>query len=63
MLPALVADFASDGFRKLVDTNIIGAFNVLHEAGRDVADNGSIIASDKASWEHGQIVQTNGGLV
>lgn len=31
-------------FRSLISVNIVGAFNVLSEAGRRIADNGSIIA-------------------
>lgn len=42
--PAPVADFDPTSFRKLVDVNIVGAFNVLSEAARRVADGGSIVA-------------------
>lgn len=41
--PGPVADFPDDRFRDLVEVNIVGAFNVLREAGRNVADNGTII--------------------
>jgi 3-oxoacyl-[acyl-carrier protein] reductase len=39
-----LAQFAPESFRRLVDVNIVGAFNVLQEAARRVADNGVIIA-------------------
>jgi 3-oxoacyl-[acyl-carrier protein] reductase len=42
--PGPVAQFDAANFRKLVEVNIIGAFNVLREAGQRVADGGSIIA-------------------
>lgn len=41
--PGPVADFPDDRFRDLVEVNIVGAFNVLREAGRKVADGGTII--------------------
>ncbi|QHE84294.1 SDR family oxidoreductase [Hydrogenophaga sp. BPS33] len=42
--PAPLADFDPERFRQLVEANIVGAFNVLAEAARQVADGGSIIA-------------------
>jgi len=42
--PGPVAQFDPANFRKLVEANIVGAFNVLREAGQRVADGGSIIA-------------------
>lgn len=39
-----VARFDRDNFRRLVEVNIVGAFNVLQMAAREVADGGSIIA-------------------
>lgn len=42
--PAPIAQFDRDNFQRLVDVNLIGAFNILAEAARNVADNGSIIA-------------------
>lgn len=42
--PGPVAQFDGENFRKLVEVNLVGAFNVLSEAGRRVADGGSIIA-------------------
>jgi 3-oxoacyl-[acyl-carrier protein] reductase len=44
VLPAPVGDFDPDNFRKLVEVNIVGAFNILSEAARRIADNGTIIA-------------------
>jgi 3-oxoacyl-[acyl-carrier protein] reductase len=41
---APVAQFEREHFRRLVEVNIVGAFNILQEASRRVADNGSIIA-------------------
>ena len=41
--PAPVGQFPHDRFRDLVEVNIIGAFNVLHEAASRVADGGTII--------------------
>ncbi|MEZ5652272.1 MAG: SDR family oxidoreductase [Burkholderiaceae bacterium] len=41
--PAPIADFDPQAFRRLVDVNLVGAFNVLHEAARCVRDGGSII--------------------
>ncbi|MCW5612162.1 MAG: SDR family oxidoreductase [Rubrivivax sp.] len=42
--PGPLAQFADETFRKVVDVNIVGAFNVLREAARQVADGGSIVA-------------------
>lgn len=42
--PAPMAQFKAEDFRKLVEVNIVGAFNILGEAARRVADGGSIIA-------------------
>jgi 3-oxoacyl-[acyl-carrier protein] reductase len=42
--PGPVAQFDPASFRKLVEVNIVGAFNVLREAAQRVADGGSIIA-------------------
>ncbi|GGE36932.1 SDR family oxidoreductase [Actibacterium pelagium] len=41
--PAPIADFPLERFRDLVEVNIVGAFNVLHEAAARVADGGTII--------------------
>lgn len=42
--PKPLADFPPENFRRLVEVNLVGAFNILSEAARQVADNGSIIA-------------------
>jgi 3-oxoacyl-[acyl-carrier protein] reductase len=42
--PAPVAEFDPATFRKLLQINVVGAFNVLREAARRVADGGSIVA-------------------
>lgn len=42
--PAPLAQFDTDNFRRLVEVNIVGAFNVLREAARNVKDGGTIIA-------------------
>jgi 3-oxoacyl-[acyl-carrier protein] reductase len=42
--PGPVAQFPDDSFRRLVDVNIVGAFHVLREAARQVADGGAIVA-------------------
>jgi 3-oxoacyl-[acyl-carrier protein] reductase len=42
--PAPLAQFKPEDFRRLVEVNIVGAFNVLAEAARQVADGGSIVA-------------------
>lgn len=41
---APVGQFDAESFRRLMDVNVIGAFNILHEAARNVADGGNIIA-------------------
>lgn len=43
--PAPVGQFDPANFRRLVEVNIVGAFNILAEAARQVADNGTIIAT------------------
>ena len=42
--PGPIAQFDRNNFRRLVEVNIVGAFNVLQEAARNVADGGSMIA-------------------
>lgn len=42
--PGPVASFDADNFRKLVEVNIVGAFNALQGAAQHVADGGNIIA-------------------
>ncbi|WP_417670402.1 SDR family oxidoreductase [Roseibium sp.] len=43
--PGPMAQFDPENFRKLVEVNIVGAFNILAEAARQTADNGTIIAT------------------
>jgi len=47
-----LAQFDPGQFRKLVEVNIVGAFNVLAEAARRVADEGSIIAISTSLVRH-----------
>lgn len=42
--PGPVAQFPDAAFRDLVEVNIVGAFHVLREAARQVADGGAIVA-------------------
>ncbi|NQW01794.1 MAG: SDR family oxidoreductase [Rhodospirillales bacterium] len=42
--PAPVGQFDPANFRKLVEVNIVGAFNILSEAAKRVVDGGTIIA-------------------
>jgi 3-oxoacyl-[acyl-carrier protein] reductase len=42
--PGPLAQFDCDNFRRLVEVNIVGAFNILQEAARQVTDGGTIIA-------------------
>ena len=42
--PDPLAQFDRENFRRLVEVNIVGAFNILQEAARQVADGGAIIA-------------------
>ncbi len=42
--PGPLAQFSDDHFRQLVEVNIVGAFNVLREAARQVVDGGAIVA-------------------
>lgn len=50
--PAPVAQFDAEDFRKLVEVNIVGAFNVLAEAARRVADGGVILALTTSLVRH-----------
>lgn len=50
--PGPVAQFDPASFRKLVEVNLVGAFNVLREAGQRVADGGSIIAISTSMVRH-----------
>lgn len=42
--PGPLAQYADPNFRELVEVNLVGAFHVLREAARQVADGGSIVA-------------------
>lgn len=44
VLPSPLAQFNPDEFRRLVEVNLVGAFNVLHNAAQHVVDGGTIIA-------------------
>ena len=50
--PAPLALFKPEDFRRLVEVNIVGAFNILAEAARAVADGGSIIALTTSLVRH-----------
>jgi 3-oxoacyl-[acyl-carrier protein] reductase len=50
--PGPVAQYDPANFRKLVEVNLVGAFNVLREAGQRVADGGSIIAITTSMVRH-----------
>jgi len=50
--PAPLAQFPAERFRELVEVNIVGAFNVLAEAARQVADGGAIIALTTSMVRH-----------
>lgn len=50
--PAPLADFSREDFRSLVETNLVGAFNILQNAARHVADGGTIIATTTTLVRH-----------
>jgi 3-oxoacyl-[acyl-carrier protein] reductase len=50
--PAPMAQFDPQNFRKLVEVNIVGAFNVLREAAQKVADGGTILAVTTSLVRH-----------
>lgn len=50
--PAPVGQFDPGGFRRLVEVNLVGAFNVLREAAGRVADGGSIVALTTSLVRH-----------
>lgn len=50
--PSPLATFDAENFRKLVETNIVGAFNILQNAARHVADGGAIIATTTSLVRH-----------
>jgi 3-oxoacyl-[acyl-carrier protein] reductase len=50
--PGPVAQFDTANFRKLVEVNVVGAFNVLREAGQRIADGGAIVAITTSMVRH-----------
>ena len=50
--PGPIAQYDVESFRKLVEVNLVGAFNVLREAGQRVADGGSIVAITTSMVRH-----------
>lgn len=52
MPPAPMAHFEPESFRRLVEVNLVGAFNILHQAAQRVADGGSIIALTTSLVRH-----------
>lgn len=50
--PGPVAQFDDERFRKLVEVNFVGAFHVLREAARQVADGGAIVALTTSMVRH-----------
>jgi 3-oxoacyl-[acyl-carrier protein] reductase len=50
--PAPVGQFGDENFRKLVEVNFVGAFNVLREAATHVADGGAIVALTTSLVRH-----------
>ena len=42
--PAPLTEFDPENFRRLVEVNLVGAFNILQRAARQVANGGTIIA-------------------
>lgn len=50
--PAPLAQFTDEAFRNLVEVNIVGAFNVLRAAAREVADGGAIVAMSTSLVRH-----------
>lgn len=50
--PAPLASFPAEDFRRLVEINLVGAYNVLAEAARQTQDGGSIIAVSTSLVRH-----------
>lgn len=50
--PGPVGQFNPDDFRRLVEVNIVGAFNILSAAARNVVDGGAIIALTTSLVRH-----------
>lgn len=52
-LPYLpIGQYSHDSFRQIMDVNLFGTFNVLHEAANHVKDGGSIIGMTTAMVRH-----------
>lgn len=50
--PGPLATFNPEDFRQLVEVNIVGAFNILAEAARQVQDGGAIVALTTSLVRH-----------
>jgi 3-oxoacyl-[acyl-carrier protein] reductase len=50
--PGPMATFNPEDFRKLVEVNIVGAFNVLSAAAKNVADGGTVIGLTTSMVRH-----------
>jgi 3-oxoacyl-[acyl-carrier protein] reductase len=50
--PSPLGQFGDENFRQLVEVNLVGAFNVLREAARQVADGGAIVAITTSLVRH-----------
>lgn len=50
--PGPVAQFDAENFRKLVEVNFVGAFNILQHAAREVADGGTIVGLTTSLVRH-----------
>lgn len=50
--PAPLAQFKPEDFRRLVEANIVGAYNMLAEAARQVPDGGAIVAVTTSLVRH-----------
>lgn len=50
--PGPLAQFPDEAFRSLVEVNLVGAFHVLREAARHVADGGAIVALTTSLVRH-----------
>jgi 3-oxoacyl-[acyl-carrier protein] reductase len=50
--PGPIAQFDPESFRRLVEVNIVGAFNILREAAQRVQDGGAIVAITTSLVRH-----------
>lgn len=50
--PAPISGFEDEAFRRLVEVNLVGAFNVLKAAATNVADGGAIVALTTSLVRH-----------